>query len=301
MTVVATQDSSATADSALAGSAVVAAGAATIASSGAGVGGTVLRVLRPLGWALLSLAVVIGLWFAFIKLAKINPLVGKSPVDVFKFFWNGGANGQSASDVWSLLGRTLWDSLLGLIAGLVIAIAVALGFVMSRLLERTLLPMAVIVAAIPLVAMTPLITLVFGRGTVGTTFISGLVVFFPALVTVTYGLRTTSKQAAELCRVYGASTFSIARKVMIPSALPAIFAATRIAVPGSLVGAMLAEYLASGKGLGYGILRDAQTFSYDSVWASVAILTFVSVVVYYLVQAAESVVLARFSVAAGRR
>jgi ABC-type nitrate/sulfonate/bicarbonate transport system permease component len=259
------------------------------------------KLLAPLGMAVLSLVVICALWVGFLKLTHVNSLVAKTPLDVAKFFWNGEANGQKASDVWSQLGRTLWDAGLGLVFGMAAAILAALTFMVSRIIERTFLPLALIVATIPLVAMTPIITLVFGRGVVGVTVISALVVFFPALITVSYGLRTTSKQASELCRVYGAGSVTVARKVMIPSAMPAIFAATRIAVPGAIVGAMLAEYLASGKGLGYGILQAATLASYDTVWAATALITFVSVLVYYLVAAVEQVVLTRFGSPAARR
>jgi ABC-type nitrate/sulfonate/bicarbonate transport system permease component len=259
------------------------------------------RLLRPLMSAVLSLVVICVLWIGFIKLANVSPLVAKSPVSVAKFFWNGGGNGQKSSAIWPLLGRTLWDSLLGILTGLGAAIVVAMAFTVSRLIERTLLPLALTVATVPLVAMAPLFAEIFGRGELGVTVISGLVVFFPALLTVNYGLRTTSKQAAELCRVYGAGSVTIARKVMIPSAMPAIFAAIRIAVPGSLIGAMIAELTASGKGLGYGIQGFANLSSYDLVWASVTVLTFIVVVVYYAVAALETVVLTRFGAPAGRR
>jgi len=158
-----------------------------------------------------------------------------------------------------------------------------------------MLPLAVLVRSVPLVAMTPVLTLVFGRGVLGTMVISGIVVFFPALVTMTFGLRSASRQSADLCRAYGGGTWTVARKVMLPSALPALFASARVAVPGAVIGAMLAEWLATGKGMGYGMLQDANAFNYVDIWASVALLTGVSVLLYNIIAIAESAVLARFS------
>jgi ABC-type nitrate/sulfonate/bicarbonate transport system permease component len=172
---------------------------------------------------------------------------------------------------------------------------VALSFVLSRIIAGMLLPLAVLVRSVPLVAMTPVLTLVFGRGLVATTVISGIVVFFPALVTMTFGLRSASRQSADLVRAYGGGTWTVARKVMLPSSVPALFASARIAVPGAVIGAMLAEWLATGKGMGYGMLQDANSFNYTDIWASAALLTGVSVLLYNLIAIAETAVLARFS------
>ena len=132
-------------------------------------------------------------------------------------------------------------------------------------------------------------------GVVAATVISGLVVFFPALLTMTFGLRSASRQSADVCRAYGGGTWTVARKVMLPSAMPALFASARIAVPGAVIGAMLAEWLATGQGMGYGMLQDANSFNYVDIWASVALLTGVSVLLYNVIAILESAVLARFS------
>jgi ABC-type nitrate/sulfonate/bicarbonate transport system permease component len=263
---------------------------------------TALRLLKPLGQALLALVVVIVLWLAFVKGLDLNPLVAKSPVDVFHFFEHGGLpdKGQPTSRIWSALGKTMTDSAIGLSTGLAAAIVVAVGFVLSRTVESALLPAAIVIRSVPIVAMTPVVELITGTGTLCTAVISGTITFFPALVTMTYGLRSTSRLAADVCRAYGADGPMIVRKVMLPSALPAIFAAARVAVPGALVGATLAEFFVTGKGLGYQIFQDAQQFRYDSVWASVAVLTFISVGVYYVVEGIEGLVLARFGSTAAR-
>jgi len=258
-------------------------------------------VARSLVSALAGVVAVILLWMAFIRAFHVDPLVAKSPVEVWTYLSDGGSRFSRASQLWSALGQTLLDAGFGYVAGLVAAVAVALSFVLSRSLESAFMPVAVTVRSVPLVAMTPLLTLIFGRGLLGTTVISGVVVFFPALVTVAFGLRSTPRQAADLVRAFGGDGWAVARKVMVPSALPAVFAAARVAVPGALVGAMLAEWLATGKGIGYLMLSDTQNFDYDQLWSSVTVLTGVSVALYYTVGTLEAFVLARFGPpAAGR-
>ena len=257
--------------------------------------GDALRFVRPLLSTVITLLVIIGLWAAVLKAFHLNSLIAKSPADVWSYLANGAQTGSGGASVWGGLGRTLFDAALGFIAGLIAAVTVALSFVLSRTVAGMLLPLAVLVRSVPLVAMTPVLTLVFGRGIMATTVISGIVVFFPALVTMTYGLRSASRQSADLVRAYGGGTWTVARKVMLPSALPALFASARIAVPGAVIGAMLAEWLATGQGMGYGMLQDANSFNYVDIWASVALLTGVSVVLYNLIAVAESAVLTRFS------
>jgi ABC-type nitrate/sulfonate/bicarbonate transport system permease component len=256
------------------------------------------RMARPLLNAVITLVVIIGLWWAFVAGFGLDPLIAKTPADVWTYLIHG-ANSAGGTSVWGGLGRTLLDATYGFVAGLVAAVAVALSFVLSRLVAGMLLPLAVLVRSVPLVAMTPVLTLVFGRGIAATTVIAGIVVFFPALVTMTFGLRSASRQSSDLVRAYGGGTWTVARKVMLPSSLPALFASARIAVPGAVVGAMLAEWLATGQGLGYGMLQDANSFNYVDIWASAALLTGVSVLLYNLVAIAETAVLARFSLAGG--
>jgi ABC-type nitrate/sulfonate/bicarbonate transport system permease component len=258
------------------------------------------RFIRPVFNAVVTLAVLIGLWWAFVAAFNLDPLIAKTPADVFTYLLHGPAADSGAQSVWGGLGRTLLDALYGFVAGLVAAVAVALSFVLSRIIAGMLLPLAVLVRSVPLVAMTPVLTLVFGRGIVATTVIAGIVVFFPALVTMTFGLRSASRQSADLVRAYGGGAWTVARKVMLPSSLPALFASARIAVPGAVIGAMLAEWLATGVGMGYGMLQDANSFNYVDIWASAALLTGVSVLLYNLVAIAESAVLARFSMAGSR-
>ena len=253
------------------------------------------RFAGPAANAVVTLAVIIGLWYGFLKAFNLDPLIAKSPTDVWHYLTSGSSAGSGESSVWGGLGRTLFDASLGFVFGLFAAVVVALSFVLSRTVSGMLLPLAVLVRSVPLVAMTPVLTLVFGRGILATTVISGIVVFFPALVTMTFGLRSASRQSADVCRAYGGGTWTVARKVMLPSAMPALFAAARIAVPGAVIGAMLAEWLATGQGMGYGMLQDANSFNYVDIWASVALLTGVSVLLYNVIAVLESAVLARFS------
>lgn len=264
-------------------------------SAVANVGDALKRTGRVVLTAALSVAVILVAWVAFLKYFDVDSLIGKSPTQVWDYLTSGSTAGDNRAKLLHGLGETLTDAGIGYGVGLVAAVVVALLFVLFRPLEQTLLPTAIVVRSIPLVAMTPLINVVFGRGLTGTAVIAGLVVFFPSLVTMCFGLRSASRQATELCRVYGAGRWTVARKVMLPSSLPAFFASARISVPGAIVGAMIAEWLSTGRGLGYAMAVDPNAFDYGHLWASVVVLTVTSVLLYFVLAAVEALVLARFS------
>ncbi len=95
-------------------------------------------------------------------------------------------------------------------------------------------------------ALTPLLALIFGRGLLGVTVIVAVVTFFATLVTVSEGLRAAPQLACEVITSLGGSQLAVTRKVRLPYALPSLFASARIAIPGAIAGATLAEWLASG-------------------------------------------------------
>src|SRR5690606_19830613 len=101
-----------------------------------------------------------------------------------------------------------------------------------------------ILRAVPLIALAPVIRLIFGRGISAVAVMSGIVVFFPALVGIVFGLRSSSRQMHDVVQVYGGSEQDVLLKVSFPSALPSLFAAIRISVPGAITGALIAEWLA---------------------------------------------------------
>jgi ABC-type nitrate/sulfonate/bicarbonate transport system permease component len=96
-----------------------------------------------------------------------------------------------------------------------------------RGIEQAFMPVAMLLCSVPLVAMTPLIMLIFGRELSGVAVIGGIVVFFPALVNLVFGLRSAPRPSIDLVTAYGGSKVTVLRKVAVPTALPAFFASAR--------------------------------------------------------------------------
>ena len=263
-------------------------------------GGAAIRVAGGVASAGVSLGAVLLAWWGFLKWFHVKPFIGKGPVNVYRYLVTSAAASEHRRLLFGESRTTLRDAMLGLVAGTAAALVCAAGFNLSRSMQRTLMPIAMVLRSVPLVAMTPLIVLVFGRGLPAITVISGIVTFFPTLVNVTLALRATPKESIDLLTAYGASRAMTLWKVQVPSALPALFASLRIAAPLALVGALLAEWLATGKGLGYQILQSAALSNYSGLWARVAAVTFYSVMLYKMIGIVERLVLRRYARAYGR-
>lgn len=254
---------------------------------------------RALLNALLTLVIVLALWQALISLTSISPYVAKGPLDVWTFLFvdDPGARATAAEHRQVLLPlawKTLTDAALGFSAGMVMAVVLAVLFTLSKTVQAGVMPLALLLRSVPLVSIAPVIILVTGRGTATSVAVIGsIVVLFPALASVLFGLSRASRESLDLVHVYGGSNVDALRKVAIPGALPSLFAAARVSVPGAVTGALLAEWLSTGKGIGGMIQKFNASAQFDNLWASVAIITLVTLVLYNLVQLVENLVLAR--------
>ncbi len=257
------------------------------------------RILKAVGGAALSFLVIILAWQLIISGFKLSSFIARGPLDVWRYL-TSSANASERSLLIDASFTTLRDAALGLVGGTVAAVLTAMIFTMRRGVEQTFLPVAMILRTVPLVAMTPLIALIFGRGLLAVTIIAGIVTFFPTLVNVSLALRSVPEQSIDLMRAYGASPLTTLKKVQWPASLPALFASLRVAAPLALIGALLAEWLATGKGLGYLMLQAVSMFQTDRLWTAVAIVTLASVILYNIISAIEKSVLAKYAPNASR-
>ncbi|WP_326829217.1 ABC transporter permease subunit [Streptosporangium sp. NBC_01810] len=232
---------------------------------------------------------VVVVWTAFLAVVDVSPFVAKTPLDV----WTYLTSAANRAAMWPLLGRTLADAALGFAAGLGLSTAIALLFYFSGVAERMFLPALASLRAIPMVTVAPIIVLVFGREEAGTAVIGAAIVLVPALLTMLHGIRSAPVAGLDLCRAYGGTAWTAFTKVALPHAVPTWFTAARISVTTAIVGALLAQWLASGAGLGGQMMRDANEFQFDRLWASVVVLTVVCIAVYQLLALVETLVQSR--------
>lgn len=203
--------------------------------------------------SVITIAILLGGWQSLRTVFDFDPFFTKGPADVFTYITQGHPiQGTSAGAFWAefgeALGQTAIDAGVGFVVGSVIAVAAAVVLDAFPTLSKVFMPMAVVLRSVPLAALTPLIVLLFGRGMLGVTIVVTLVTFFPTLVTVMQGLCSTPEGATDLVRASGGTMRQSVRYVRLMYAVPSMLAAARVAIPGAIAGATLAEWLATGRG-----------------------------------------------------
>lgn len=266
-----------------------------------GTGSLLRSVFRQVATTVLVLGVVVLLWIAALRVWDVSTYVGKTPAEVWTSLFGDADSAELRAEIWTLLQQTLIDAAVGFAAGMLTAIVLAAVVVRYKLLEGAVMPAAVVLQTVPLIALAPILILLVGRGYAVVALMSAIVVLFPALVNIVAGLRSVTPQMRDLVLVYGGSPSTVLLKVGFPSALPALFASVRIAVPGALTGALLAEWLATGKGIGYAVVSAANRSQNTRVWALVVAITLTALLLYLLAQLLETAVLSRFGRAVGQR
>ena len=178
---------------------------------------------------------------------------------------------------------TLRVVLMGYALAIAISIPLAVALASSRLLSRTLYPMLVVVQSTPIVAIAPIIVVTLGAGDVPRVFITFLITFFPIVVSTVTGLQSTPEDLIELSRSLRAGRRREILHIRLPFAVPYIFSALKISTTLAVIGAVVAEFVAAEKGLGYFIAFSTSNFRIPAAFAGLAVLVMISLGLFRLV------------------
>ena len=234
-----------------------------------------------------------AVWWGLLLALRVPGMIGKTPWDVFSYLFVADGAAIAQAKLLAALAQTLPIAALGLAAGLAFAFALAVCSQIIPAFTRAFLPIALVTQTMPLVALTPLLVLMLGRGTSVTLWITISVTFFPAYVMIAQGLAQVPKSALELPRAYGATPWRALRLVAIPAAMPWGFVALRSTVPRALLGVMIAEWLATGRGLGNLLNQSRGYMDFSMIWTVAVVSVILSVAFYQIAQLAEDRVMHR--------
>ena len=175
---------------------------------------------------------------------------------------------------WANFLVTLLEVVVGATIGIVVGLGLAIMMAEWRLLERAVMPLAVVVMVTPIVAIAPALVVAFGFGMMPKFVVTALVVFFPILVNSLAGLRSVDRRALDVLRTVHASRPEILWRLRLPGSMPYFFAGLRIALPLAVVGAAVAEFSAAGRqaGLGSLVMTSAAQANLPVTWASITLL-----------------------------
>lgn len=256
--------------------------------------GQAARVLLPLA----VFALVILLWDGIVRIWSIEPYKLPGPGLVFETLWT------DRTLLWDSLLVTLAITVEGFLLAVVGGIGLAVLFNLSRLIEYSLYPYAVILQVTPVVAIAPLLVIWLSPQS-AVLACAWIVAFFPMLANTTLGLRSVDRNLVDLFRLYGASRWQVLWRLELPWAMPYILTGVRIAGGLALVGAVVAEMAVgtagAGSGLAFRIAESGYRLNVARMFAALALLSGVGVAIYYALAVLSHAILHRWHESATER
>lgn len=225
---------------------------------------------------ILLLATLLILWIVVKYVVGVPAEQMPAPVDVAREGW------ANRGQLLAAAGSTLEGALGGFLLGNVLAVLAAMIIASSVLAARLLVPVALVVRTFPIIAIAPLLTLLLGTGTITIVAVAALIIFFPTMINGVLGLRSVPSAALELMAIAEASRLDVLWRVRLPTALPYVFSGLQVGAATCILGAMVAEWVTTGTGLGYLILEAGVQFDVPLMWAGVLLAAVLALLVFAL-------------------
>ena len=181
----------------------------------------------------------------------------------------------------------------GFALGALVGVALAVIFSWSRLVSLMLLPLFVTLNMIPKVALGPLVIVWFSYGIFPNILIAFSICFFPILLTTARGLNEVEPDLLDLVKSLRGSRWVLFRKIQLPGSLPYVFSGMKVGAILAVAGAIVGEFIASDRGLGYLMLQVQVTLDTAAMFMAVILITLIGVVLYALVLALEHLLVVR--------
>ena len=195
------------------------------------------------------------------------------PVDIVLRLWSWILDGS----LWENLEATLAAMALGYAIGTVTGVGLGLVFGFLPRLHRVLSPYISALYALPKIALAPLFVILFGIGIASKVALVSITVFFLVLTSTLDGVRNVDRDLVQALSLMGATRGEVIRKALVPAALPWIFTGMRIAVRYAFSNTLLAELIASNRGIGFLIEYYSGTFDAAGAYAAILVLVACSV------------------------
>lgn len=246
------------------------------------------RIVAPALMGLFMLA----LWEGLVRAMAIPPYILPGPILVAKTLVSDWGT------LWPALVVTLSITLQALLAAVLVGVSLALLFSLSRWIELSLFPYAIILQVTPIVAIAPLIIAWVDDVNVSLLICAWLVAFFPILSNTVLGLRSVDRNLLDLFELYGASRWRTLLDLRLPAALPYFLGGLRISGGLALIGAVVAEFVAGSggreSGLAYRILESGYQLKIPRMFAALVLISLAGIAIYLLLSLVSHLLLRRW-------
>jgi NitT/TauT family transport system permease protein len=243
------------------------------------------RTLSTWLWPVLGLCLVLGVWQYWAAEVHPDSLVLPTPTSIASW----------ARDNFSYLCEQAWATLKVVLIGFAIAVggaaALAIIFDLVPILRKMFLPLLVVTQVTPTIAVAPLLVIGLGFGAEPKIAVVILISFFPVLIGTLTGLQEVPRDLRDLSRASRANKWRSLRYIALPNALPYFLSGTRVGITLSVIGAVVGEFIASDRGLGYVITQGSAQIRPEQMWAGVLGLAVIGVALFNAVRVVEWVVM----------
>jgi putative hydroxymethylpyrimidine transport system permease protein len=212
-----------------------------------------------------------------IRVLEVPNYILPAPFDVFQSLIN------HAALIISHTLPTLFEILLGLSFGIILGVGTALSMSLSRTLHAFLLPLLLASQALPVFAIAPLLVLWFGYGVTAKIISTTFMLFFPITNNFLDGLKQTPENYLNIAKIMNSSRWQVLYQIRIPAALPHLASGIRLATAMAPLGAIIGEWVGSNQGLGFLLLNANSQMQIDLMFAVLAIIFFLGILLYLFV------------------
>lgn len=241
------------------------------------------RNTRSFAIVLIVHLAVLVLWQVLVDAFHVPKLILPSPLATIQTL-------GTASYAWGANTLVTAIEILGGFAlGAFVGVTLAVIFSWAPLISLVLLPLFVTLNMIPKVALGPLLIVWFSYGIVPNILIAFSICFFPILLTTARGLREVEPDLLDLVKSLRGSRWTLFRKIQLPGSLPYIFSGMKVGAILAVAGAIVGEFIASERGLGYLMIQVQSSLDTPAMVMAVVLLTLLGVALYGFVLVLERI------------
>ncbi len=229
--------------------------------------------------------VLLVIWEVCVRVFKVKEYILPSPVVALQHLF---LPQPDANYSWMVHIRiTLKELAISFLVTSALGIAIAIGLAWNATIKKIVMPAFVFLNSLPIVAIAPLLVLWFGYGLKTNILIAFLVSFFPVVINTTVGLFEIEDDLLDLVKYLNGTKLQIFLKLRLPNSLPYIFTGLKISSTMCVVGAIVGEFVASDKGLGYIIINSQYTMDSPPIFAGLMLVSLFGVALFGIVSAVE--------------
>jgi NitT/TauT family transport system permease protein len=237
--------------------------------------------LRRRAGMLAIFALLFLVWEFAVHLFGVKEYLLPPPSKVWTEFWR--RHDAVLAGAWV----TTQEILAGYALAVIVSVPLALSIAYSRFMEQSVYPVIVFLQIVPKIAIAPLFIIWFGFGFTPKLLLVFLLSFFPIVVASIAGFKSADRDVMDFARTTGAGGWRLFAKIRLPQALPQIFTGLKVGAALAATAAVVAEFVASDKGLGYLLLQYNGQLDTPMVFATIVLLSLIGLLVYYAVEVVE--------------